>query len=110
MKCDYFESGRCRSCSELPVAYAEQLAHKQAIAEQALARFAPALLGWFEAMPLFFLLLGLDLLLSRRRGLWLASAVAAAWLWAPVRLTYSGETGVAKSGVQAASPVMSGLS
>ena len=42
--------------------------------------FAPVytLLGWFEAMPLFFLLLGLDLLLSRRRGLWLASAVAAA--------------------------------
>ncbi|HQY93802.1 MAG TPA: hypothetical protein PLS79_19505, partial [Caldilinea sp.] len=42
--------------------------------------FAPVytLLGWFEAMPLFFLLLGLDLLLSRRRGLWIASAVAAA--------------------------------
>ena len=48
MKCDYFESGRCRSCSELPVAYAEQLAHKQAIAEQALARFAPAL--WLPPM------------------------------------------------------------
>jgi hypothetical protein len=42
--------------------------------------FAPVytLLGWFEAMPLFFLLLGLDLLLSRRRGLWIASAIAAA--------------------------------
>lgn len=42
--------------------------------------FAPVytLLGWFEAMPLFFLLLGLDLLLSQRRGLWIASAVAAA--------------------------------
>jgi len=42
--------------------------------------FAPVytLLGWFEAMPLFFLLLGLDLLLSRRRGLWIASAMAAA--------------------------------
>lgn len=42
--------------------------------------FAPVytLLGWFEAMPLFFLLLGLDLLLSRRRGAWIASAVAAA--------------------------------
>lgn len=42
--------------------------------------FAPVytLLGWFEAMPLFFLLWGLDLLLSRRRGGWLASAAAAA--------------------------------
>jgi hypothetical protein len=36
------------------------------------------LLGWFEAMPLFFLLLGLDLLLSNRRWSWIASAVAAA--------------------------------
>ena len=42
--------------------------------------FAPVytLLGWFEAMPLFFLLLGLDLLLLRRRGWWIASAIAAA--------------------------------
>jgi len=42
--------------------------------------FAPVytLLGWFEAMPLFFLLLGLELLLSQRRGTWIASAVAAA--------------------------------
>jgi hypothetical protein len=41
--------------------------------------FAPiyTLLGWFEAMPLFFLLLGLDLLLSRRWG-WVGSAAAAA--------------------------------
>lgn len=36
------------------------------------------LLGWFEAMPLFFLLLGLDLLLAQWRGAWAASAVAAA--------------------------------
>ncbi|MCB0143046.1 MAG: hypothetical protein KDE50_24320 [Caldilineaceae bacterium] len=36
------------------------------------------LLGWFEATPLFFMLLGLDLLLSRRRGSWLLSAVATA--------------------------------
>ncbi|MEZ4658514.1 MAG: hypothetical protein R2911_13165 [Caldilineaceae bacterium] len=36
------------------------------------------LLGWFEATPLFFMLLGLDLLLSRRRGSWLLSAAAAA--------------------------------
>jgi hypothetical protein len=42
--------------------------------------FAPVytLLGWFEAMPLFFMLLGLDLLLSRRRWGWMGSAVAAA--------------------------------
>lgn len=36
------------------------------------------MLGWFEAMPLFFMLLGLDLLLSQRRGSWVGSAVAAA--------------------------------
>lgn len=36
------------------------------------------LLGHFEAMPLFFLLLGLDLLLSRGRWGWIGSAVAAA--------------------------------
>ncbi|MBK8050545.1 MAG: hypothetical protein IPK16_27640 [Anaerolineales bacterium] len=42
--------------------------------------FAPVytLLGWFEAMPLFFLLLGLDLLLLTRRWGWVGSAVAAA--------------------------------
>ncbi len=42
--------------------------------------FAPlyTLLGWFEAMPLFFLLLGLDLLLLKARGGWAGSAVAAA--------------------------------
>ena len=42
--------------------------------------FVPAytLLGWFEAMPLFFMLLGLDLLLSARPGGWIASAIAAA--------------------------------
>ena len=41
--------------------------------------FAPiyTLLGWFEAMPLFFMLLGLDLLLRPRWG-WLGSAIAAA--------------------------------
>ncbi len=36
------------------------------------------LLGWFEMMPLFFLLLGLDLLLSQRRWGWVGSAAAAA--------------------------------
>ena len=41
--------------------------------------FAPAftMLGWFDAMPLFFLLLSLDLLLSGWRGAWAGSAVAA---------------------------------
>lgn len=36
------------------------------------------LLGWFEALPLFFLLLGLDLLLAQRRGAWAGSALAVA--------------------------------
>ncbi|MBX3012463.1 MAG: hypothetical protein KF832_13190 [Caldilineaceae bacterium] len=42
--------------------------------------FLPAytMLGWFEAMPLSFMLLGLDLLLSQHRWGWLGSAVAAA--------------------------------
>ena len=35
------------------------------------------LLGWFESMPLFFLLLGLDLLLVPRAWGWAGSAVAA---------------------------------
>jgi hypothetical protein len=43
--------------------------------------FAPAytLLGWFEALPLFFMLLGLELLLAGRRRAagWVASALAA---------------------------------
>jgi hypothetical protein len=44
--------------------------------------FAPVytLLGWFEPMPLFFMLLGLDLLLTTRLGHWgwVGSALAAA--------------------------------
>lgn len=42
--------------------------------------FVPAytLLGWFEPMPLFFMLLGLDLLISPARWGWVGSAVAAA--------------------------------
>lgn len=36
------------------------------------------LLGWFECMPLFFMLWGLDLLLSPRRGGWVGSAVVTA--------------------------------
>ena len=42
--------------------------------------FVPAytLLGWFEPMPLFFMLLGLDLLISPMRWGWIGSAVAAA--------------------------------
>lgn len=36
------------------------------------------MLGWFEAMPLFFMLLGLDLLLSGGRWGWVGSALAAA--------------------------------
>ncbi|MCB9138301.1 MAG: hypothetical protein H6642_08145 [Caldilineaceae bacterium] len=42
--------------------------------------FAPlhVMLGWFEPMPLFFLLLGLELLLIERPWGWTGSAVAAA--------------------------------
>lgn len=36
------------------------------------------MLGWFEAMPLFFMLLGLDLLLSSRQWGWVGCAIAAA--------------------------------
>jgi len=36
------------------------------------------LLGWFEAMPLFFMLWGLDLLLQKERGGWIGSALMAA--------------------------------
>lgn len=36
------------------------------------------LLGWFECMPLFFMLWGLDLLLSRDRRGWISSAIVAA--------------------------------
>ncbi len=43
-------------------------------------------LGWFEPMPLFFLLLGLDLLLVPRAWGWTGSAVAAA-LGTLVKLT-----------------------
>lgn len=35
------------------------------------------LIGWFEPMPLFFMLLGLDLLLVNRTWGWIGSAVAA---------------------------------
>lgn len=41
MKCAYYEDASCRSCTELPRPYAEQLAAKQASAEAALAPFAP---------------------------------------------------------------------
>ena len=36
------------------------------------------MMGWFDTMPLFFMLLGLDLLLSKSRWGWPASAVAVA--------------------------------
>jgi hypothetical protein len=41
--------------------------------------FVPAytLLGWFESMPLFFLLLGMELLLAPRPWGWMGSAVSA---------------------------------
>lgn len=41
MKCAYYDAESCRSCSELPLPYADQLARKQARAQDALAAFAP---------------------------------------------------------------------
>ena len=41
MKCAYFDTESCRSCSELARPYAQQLARKQAHAQDALAAFAP---------------------------------------------------------------------
>ncbi|HWS25900.1 MAG TPA: methyltransferase domain-containing protein [Xanthomonadales bacterium] len=41
MKCAYFDAESCRSCSELARPYAQQLARKQAHAQDALAAFAP---------------------------------------------------------------------
>ena len=41
MKCAYYDAEQCRSCSELPLPYADQLARKQARAQDALAEFAP---------------------------------------------------------------------
>ncbi len=41
MKCHYYDNARCRSCSELPLAYPDQLARKQAAAQRALPGVAP---------------------------------------------------------------------
>lgn len=41
MDCADFAAGRCRSCSELALPYAEQIARKQAEARQALSDWAP---------------------------------------------------------------------
>ena len=49
MKCDYYANARCRSCSELPLPYDDQLARKQSIAERALSRFSPA--QWWPPVP-----------------------------------------------------------
>lgn len=39
MKCSYYEASLCRSCTELPHPYEEQLAHKQAQAQARLSAF-----------------------------------------------------------------------
>lgn len=49
MRCGYFEAGRCRSCTHLLVPYADQLAAKQARAQEALAAVPGAEgLAWLE--------------------------------------------------------------
>jgi len=47
MQCDYFDAGRCRSCTLMGTPYAEQLAAKQQRASDALARVAPDL-AWLD--------------------------------------------------------------
>jgi 23S rRNA (uracil747-C5)-methyltransferase len=48
MECAYFAAGRCRSCSELPVPYAAQLARKEQRVREALA--AHAGIDWLPAV------------------------------------------------------------
>jgi 23S rRNA (uracil747-C5)-methyltransferase len=47
MQCDYFDAGRCRSCTLMGTPYAEQLADKQGRAGTALADVAPRL-TWLD--------------------------------------------------------------
>jgi len=47
MHCDYFDAGRCRSCTLMGVPYAVQLAEKQTAVEVALRDVAPAM-TWHE--------------------------------------------------------------
>jgi len=47
MQCDYFDAGRCRSCTLMGTPYADQLAAKQRRAVAALADAAPHL-SWLE--------------------------------------------------------------
>ena len=48
MQCDYFDAGRCRSCTLMGTPYAEQLADKEHRAATALAPVAPDL-SWLES-------------------------------------------------------------
>jgi len=48
MQCDYFDAGRCRSCTLMGTPYAEQLADKEHRAAVALAPVAPDL-SWLES-------------------------------------------------------------
>lgn len=51
VRCGYFEAGVCRSCTQLPVPYAEQLVAKEASTRAALADVpvAPTGPGWEDA-------------------------------------------------------------
>ncbi|WP_370247810.1 methyltransferase domain-containing protein [Nocardioides sp.] len=42
MQCHHFDAGRCRSCTHLPVPYADQVARAQAAAQAVLADVVPA--------------------------------------------------------------------
>ena len=51
VRCGYFEAGGCRSCTQLPVPYAEQLVVKEAATRAALADVPtdPTVPGWEDA-------------------------------------------------------------
>lgn len=51
MRCAYYEAGRCRSCSELPIPYPEQLRAKELHCRSALAAFESAHVEWLPSVP-----------------------------------------------------------
>lgn len=50
MRCDYFDSGRCRSCSELRSPYPEQLLDKERHCRSILDALAPSPVEWLPAV------------------------------------------------------------
>ena len=50
MQCDYFDAGRCRSCTFMGVPYTEQLADKQRTVADVLASHVPED-AWLDPRP-----------------------------------------------------------